>query len=39
LREVEAEIILQLDREDRSIAEAPDWSYERAPSSTRGAGT
>jgi hypothetical protein len=29
LREVEAEIILQLDRDDRSLPEAPAWSYER----------
>ena len=35
LREVEPEIILQLDRQDRSLAEAPSWSYDRAP---RGAG-
>ncbi len=31
LREVEAEITLQLDRPDRSLADAPSWSYERAP--------
>jgi hypothetical protein len=31
LREVEAEIILQLDRDDRSLAEAPPWSYDRTP--------
>ena len=30
LREVEAEVILQLDRDDRSLPEAPDWSYDRA---------
>jgi hypothetical protein len=29
LREVEPEIILQLDRQDRSLAEAPRWSYDR----------
>jgi hypothetical protein len=31
LREVEPEIILQLDRQDRSVAEAPVWSYDRSP--------
>jgi hypothetical protein len=29
LREVEAEITLQLDRPDRSLDDAPSWSYER----------
>ncbi len=29
MREVEAEIILQLDRDDRSVPDAPPWSYER----------
>ena len=31
LREVEPEIVLQLDRIDRSLAEAPAWSYDRPP--------
>jgi hypothetical protein len=30
LREVEAEILLQLDRDDRSVPDAPRWDYERA---------
>lgn len=34
LREVEPEIVLQLDRDDRSLAEAPAWSYDREPPST-----
>jgi hypothetical protein len=29
LREVEPEIILQLDRDDRSLSEEPQWSYDR----------
>jgi hypothetical protein len=29
LREVEAEILLQLDRDDRSVPEAPAWDYDR----------
>ncbi|MGH3221077.1 MAG: DISARM system helicase DrmA [Streptosporangiaceae bacterium] len=29
LREVEPEIILQLDRDDRSLPEAPAWTYDR----------
>jgi hypothetical protein len=29
LREVEAEVILQLDRDDRSLSEAPAWGYDR----------
>jgi hypothetical protein len=29
MREVEAEILLQLDRDDRSLSEAPAWDYER----------
>lgn len=29
LREVEPEIILQLDRHDRSLSEEPQWSYDR----------
>lgn len=29
LREVEAEITLQLDRPDRSLEDAPSWSYDR----------
>jgi hypothetical protein len=33
LREVEPEIILQLDRDDRSLPEAPAWTYDRTPSS------
>jgi hypothetical protein len=33
LREVEPEIILQLDRRDRSLAEQPAWSYDRTPPS------
>ena len=32
LREVEAEILLQLDREDHSFSDAPTWSYERSDS-------
>ena len=31
LREVEAEILLQLDREDRSLRDAPAWNYDRPP--------
>jgi hypothetical protein len=31
LREVEPQISLQLDRNDRSLAEAPGWSYDRPP--------
>jgi Lhr-like helicase len=38
LREVEAEIILQLDRDDRSVSEAPPWSYER-PAKSAGGGS
>jgi hypothetical protein len=38
LREVEAEIILQLDRNDRSLPEAPAWSYDRPPAPSAGAG-
>jgi len=34
LREVEAEIVLQLDRLDRSLADAPAWSYDRPPASS-----
>jgi len=30
LREVEAEILLQLDRDDRSVPDAPRWGYDRA---------
>jgi hypothetical protein len=33
LREVEQEIILQLDRDDRSLPEAPVWTYDRSPAS------
>ncbi len=33
LREVEPEIILQLDRDDRSLPEARAWSYDRSPAS------
>jgi Helicase conserved C-terminal domain len=29
MREVEAEIVLQLDRDDRSLGDAPGWNYER----------
>jgi len=29
LREVEAEVLLQLDREDRSLDAAPAWDYDR----------
>ena len=32
MREVEAEILLQLDRDDRSVGDAPAWSYERSTS-------
>ena len=32
MREVEAEILLQLDAGDRSVADAPAWSYERSTS-------
>jgi Helicase conserved C-terminal domain len=32
LREVEAEILLQLDRDDRSLPEAPPWNFDRTPS-------
>ncbi len=37
MREVEAEILLQLDRDDRSMGDAPGWSYERT--TPRGPGT
>jgi len=30
MREVEAEILLQLDAGDRSVGDAPAWSYERS---------
>jgi hypothetical protein len=30
MREVEAEILLQLDRDDRSMSDAPAWSYDRS---------
>ena len=30
MREVEEEILLQLDTGDRSVADAPAWSYERS---------
>ena len=30
MREVEAEILLQLDRDDRSVADAPAWGYDRS---------
>ena len=29
LREVEAEVLLQLDRDDRSLDAAPAWDYDR----------
>jgi len=29
LREVEAEVLLQLDRRDHSIDNAPAWTYDR----------
>jgi hypothetical protein len=32
MREVEAEILLQLDRDDRSFGDAPAWSYDRSTS-------
>jgi hypothetical protein len=32
MREVEAEILLQLDAGDRSVGDAPAWSYERSTS-------
>jgi hypothetical protein len=34
MREVEAEILFQLDRDDRSVTEAPLWSYDRPAAST-----
>jgi len=30
LREVEPEVLLQLDAADRSLPEAPTWDYDRA---------
>jgi hypothetical protein len=35
MREVEAEILLQLDRDDQSVGDAPAWSYERSLPGTR----
>jgi len=32
MREVEAEILLQLDKDDRSVGDAPLWNYERSTS-------
>jgi hypothetical protein len=32
LREVEPEVLLQLERSDRSTDDAPTWQYEEAPS-------
>ncbi|MBT1257971.1 DISARM system helicase DrmA [Rhodococcus erythropolis] len=31
LREVEPEVLLQLDKRDNSIDDAPDWTYDRSP--------
>jgi hypothetical protein len=39
LREVEAEIILQLDRDDRSLREEPAWTYDRTSTASAGAGS
>ena len=35
LREVEPEVLLQLDRRDSSAEDAPTWSYDRAPEPPR----
>jgi hypothetical protein len=35
MREVEAEILLQLDRDDRSVGDAPSWNYDRPTTGTR----
>jgi hypothetical protein len=39
LREVEPEIVLQLDRIDRSLAEVPGWSYDRPAARDQAGGT
>jgi hypothetical protein len=39
LREVEAEILLQLDRDDRSVPDAPAWDYDRTATGVGARGT
>jgi hypothetical protein len=39
LREVEAEILLQLDRDDRSMPDAPAWDYDRTAANAAAGGT
>ena len=39
LREVEAEILLQLDRDDHSLGEAPAWSYDRSSATSASSGS
>lgn len=38
LREVEPEVVLQLDLADRSVPDAPGWDYDRAPGGVPAAG-
>jgi len=38
LREVEPEVVLQLDLPDRSVPDAPTWDYDRAPEGVAAAG-